>query len=55
MKIEVIIMKSVYNVLKEPVSQYLRNDATRTFATTAFSQTVKERWRVEGTVSIPNR
>ena len=35
-------MKSVYNILKEPIKQYFRKDPTLTFAAAAFSQTVKD-------------
>lgn len=48
-------MKSVYNVLGKPISQYFRKDITRTFTTAISSQTVKEQWGVEDTVSISSR
>lgn len=47
-------MKSIYNVFKQPVIQSFRKDATRSFVTAAFSQTIKEGWKVEDTVSISN-
>jgi len=48
-------MKSVYNILREQISQNFRKDVTRAYTTDAFNKTVEENCWVKYTVSNSSR